>query len=247
MSREHNIEQEKCNCQGPDIAEITRVVESVVERIGREKNKVIPILQAVQNELNWIPSDALRHISKITEITPGQISGVSTFYSQFRHIPAGDHTIKICKGTASHVKGASLVIDAFKRELKLKEGSSTTDDGRFSIEEVACLGCCTLAPVVRIEDKTYGHVKTSSALSSPSSDPKITLLLTTTGGASIEVSTSYFHKILPSEETACNIPSLLPKYTIPLLKTGEETVRLPVLTLQSNPGFTASSLRWLHE
>jgi len=154
---------DNCICQGPDPAEITRVVESVVERIGREKNKVIPILQAVQDELNWIPSDALRHISKITEITPGQISGVSTFYSQFRHIPAGDHTIKICKGTACHVKGAPLIIDAFRRELEIKEGSSTTDDGRFSIEEVACLGCCTLAPVVQIGGKTYGHVKTSGA------------------------------------------------------------------------------------
>ena len=158
---EHNIEQEKCSCQEQGTAEITRVVESVVERIGRERYKVIPILQAVQNELNWLPSSALRHISNITDITPGQISGVSTFYSQFRHIPAGDFTIKICKGTACHVKGAPLVTDAFKRELKLKEGSSTTDDGRFSIEEVACLGCCTLAPVVQIEDKTYGHVKTS--------------------------------------------------------------------------------------
>ena len=161
MSRVHNIEQEKCNCQGPDPAEITRVVESVVDRIGREKDKVIPILQAVQDELNWLPSNALRHISKITEITPGQISGVSTFYSRFRHIPAGDFTIKICKGTACHVKGAPLVTDAFKRELKLTEGSSTTDDGRFSIEEVACLGCCTLAPVVQIGGKTYGHVITS--------------------------------------------------------------------------------------
>lgn len=161
MSSEHNIEQKKCNCQEPDTAEITRVVESVVERIGRERYKVIPILQAVQNDLNWLPSYALRHISKITEITPGQISGVSTFYSQFRHIPAGEHIIKICKGTACHVKGAPLVTDAFKRELKLKEGSSTTDDGRFSIEEVACLGCCTLAPVVQIGGKTYGHVKTS--------------------------------------------------------------------------------------
>lgn len=161
MNKEIKIEDTGCNCRGAGTDEIIRVVESVVERIGRGKDKVIPILQAVQDELNWIPSDALKHISRITEITPARISGVSTFYSQFRHIPAGEHTIKICKGTACHVKGAPLIIDAFRRELKIENGTNTTVDGRFSVEEVACLGCCTLAPVVQIGSKTYGHVKST--------------------------------------------------------------------------------------
>ena len=156
-----NIETIKCECHKPDIDDIRRTVESVVGRIGTEKNKVIPVLQAVQDELNYLPSDALKHICEVTDITPGQISAVSTFYSQFRHIPVGDHTIKVCKGTACHVKGASLVLDAFRRELDIKPGTATTEDGRFSIEEIACLGCCTLAPVVQIDGKTYGHVKTT--------------------------------------------------------------------------------------
>ena len=117
------------------------------------------ILQEVQKRLNYLPSEALKHICKVTEITPGQISGVSTFYSQFRHMPAGRHTIKICAGTACHVKGAPLISDAFKRVLKIDETRNSSPDNLFSIEEVACLGCCTLAPVVQIDGKTYGHVK----------------------------------------------------------------------------------------
>ena len=126
---------------------------------GREPEKVILILQEVQKRLNYLPSEALKHICKVTDITPGQISGVSTFYSQFRHIPAGRHTIKICSGTACHVKGAPFISDAFKRVLKIDETRNSSPDNLFSIEEVACLGCCTLAPVVQIDGKTYGHVK----------------------------------------------------------------------------------------
>jgi NADH:ubiquinone oxidoreductase subunit F (NADH-binding)/NADH:ubiquinone oxidoreductase subunit E/Pyruvate/2-oxoacid:ferredoxin oxidoreductase delta subunit len=148
-----------CGCSDGSDPDINAIVEEVVAITGREKDKVIPILQEVQNRLNYLPSEALKHICTITDITPGQISGVSTFYSQFRHLPAGKHTIKICQGTACHVKGANLVTDAFRRVLKLGEETSTTEDSLFSIEEVACLGCCTLAPVVQIDDKTYGHVK----------------------------------------------------------------------------------------
>ncbi|MBN1107518.1 MAG: NAD(P)H-dependent oxidoreductase subunit E [Bacteroidales bacterium] len=139
------------------------VVSQVVAKCGREKDKVIPVLQELQKRLNYIPSEALKEICRLTEITPGQISGVSTFYSQFRHIPAGKHIIKICAGTACHVKGSGLITEAFRRELKLDETTSTSADGLFSIEEVACLGCCTLAPVVQIDGKTYGHVKSTQA------------------------------------------------------------------------------------
>jgi len=157
-----DIETSACNCDSKlSTAEIHSVVEKVVFACGTEKDKVIPILQGVQDKLNYLPSEALRHICEISEITQGQISGVATFYSQFRHIPAGEHTIKVCTGTACHVKGAGLVKDAFRRELSIDNKSATTEDGLFSIEEVACLGCCTLAPVVQIDNRTYGHVKTT--------------------------------------------------------------------------------------
>ncbi len=150
-----------CNCDSGSLSveEITSAVDAVVKETGTGKDKVIPILQEVQKRLNYLPSEALKHICRVTEVTPGQISGVSTFYSQFRHIPAGKHTIKICAGTACHVKGSQLISEAFKRDLKITDERNSSPDNLFSIEEVACLGCCTLAPVVQIDGKTYGHVK----------------------------------------------------------------------------------------
>jgi len=139
--------------------DITSLVDEVVELTGRDPEKVVLILQEVQKRLSWLPSEALKHICKVTDITPEQISGVSTFYSQFRHLPVGKHTIKICAGTACHVKGSPLISDAFKRVLKIDNVRNASPDNLFSIEEVACLGCCTLAPVVQIDGKTYGHVK----------------------------------------------------------------------------------------
>ena len=157
--KENNIATSGCACNTNSAEDITSAVDAVLEQTGREKDKVILILQEVQKKLNYLPSEALKYICKVTEITPGQISGVSTFYSQFRHIPTGKHNIKICAGTACHVKGAPLISDAFKRVLKITDQITTSPDNLFSIEEVACLGCCTLAPVVQIDGKTYGHVK----------------------------------------------------------------------------------------
>jgi NADH-quinone oxidoreductase subunit F len=152
---------ETCNCSDGSFSaeEIASVVDAVVKETGTRKDKVILILQEVQKRLNYIPSEALKHICRVTEVTPGQISGVSTFYSQFRHLPSGQHTIKICSGTACHVKGSQLISEAFKRDLKITDERNSSPDNLFSIEEVACLGCCTLAPVVQIDGKTYGHVK----------------------------------------------------------------------------------------
>ena len=152
---------DSCNCNSEALSaeEIASVVDSVVSETGTGKDKVIRILQEVQNKLNYIPSEALGHICRVTEITPGQISGVSTFYSQFRHLPSGRHTIKICAGTACHVKGSQLISEAFKRDLRITDERNASPDNLFSIEEVACLGCCTIAPVVQIDGKTYGHVK----------------------------------------------------------------------------------------
>ncbi len=154
-----NILTNDCGCEQTSQEDITSVIDEVIEFTGRDPEKVILILQEVQKRLNWLPSEAVKYICKVTDITPGQISGVSTFYSQFRHLPVGKHTIKICSGTACHVKGSPLISDAFKRILKIDNTRNASPDNLFSIEEVACLGCCTLAPVVQIDGKTYGHVK----------------------------------------------------------------------------------------
>lgn len=127
-------------------------------RCGPTVDAVIPILQGIQEEFNHLPEAALRRVCETTEITPSQITGISTFYSQFRHSIAGKHIIRVCTGTACHVKGANFVYDAFRREMKLEPGQDTDASGIFTIEKVACLGCCTIAPVVKIDDMVYGHV-----------------------------------------------------------------------------------------
>jgi NADH-quinone oxidoreductase subunit F len=132
--------------------------DTIIGRIGTSRATIIPLLQALQAEFNYLPQEAVERIYEQTEINRAQLISVSTFYSQFRHIPLGKHLIKVCTGTACHVKGASNVYDAFIRQLHIEEGSVTTADQLFSVEKIACLGCCTLAPVVQIDKKIYGHV-----------------------------------------------------------------------------------------
>ncbi|MFX1402811.1 MAG: NAD(P)H-dependent oxidoreductase subunit E, partial [Promethearchaeota archaeon] len=136
-------------------------VDQIVDEIGTKPGDVIPILHAIQEKYNYLPESALRRVCEITNITPAAITGVSTFYSQFRHTPIGKHLIRICTGTACHVKGSELVYAAFCRELDIAEGQDTDPEAQFTVQKIACLGCCTIAPVVQIDDVTYGHVKTS--------------------------------------------------------------------------------------
>ena len=135
-------------------------VDQVVERIGRGPESVIPILQALQQHYRYLPAEALRRVSEGTEITPAQIAGVSTFYTLFRHQPMGRHLISICHGTACHVKGAGPVHDALLRHLAIAGDEDTDPKGLFTVQKVACLGCCTLAPVIQIDGVTYGHMTT---------------------------------------------------------------------------------------
>lgn len=136
------------------------IIEQILQEKGREKRALIPILQAIQKTYNYLPEEALRYVGEHTAITPGEIIGVASFYSQFRLQPAGKHMLKVCVGTACHVKGAVQVYDAFRRKFNLKGDQQTDASGTFTIEKVSCLGCCTLAPVVQIDQVTYGHVTT---------------------------------------------------------------------------------------
>ena len=138
--------------------ELIEKVDLIVGQTGTSADKVITILQQIQEAFHYLPVEALERVCAMTDISLSQIQGISTFYSQFRHELAGKHMIRVCTGTACHVKGALQVYDAFRRELKLAPGENTDRSAIFSVEKVACLGCCTLAPVVRIDDVTYGHV-----------------------------------------------------------------------------------------
>ena len=134
-------------------------VDAIIDRVGTSRRIIIPLLQALQAEFSYLPSDALQRVYERTEIDRAQMISVSTFYAQFRHIPYGRHIIKVCTGTACHVKGANNVYDAFRRELNMDEETITTADQQYSIEKIACLGCCALAPVVQIDEKICGHVQ----------------------------------------------------------------------------------------
>jgi len=138
-------------------------VDRIVAETGSGAGDVIPLLHAVQKRFNYLPESALRRICEITAITPAAITGISTFYPQFRHTPVGRHLIHVCTGTACHLKGAELVWEAFRRELRIKENQDTAPDGEFTVQKVSCLGCCTIAPVVQIDDVTYGHVRPDGA------------------------------------------------------------------------------------
>ena len=136
-------------------------VDRIVGEVGTDSSLVIPVLQAVQKEFKYLPEAALRRVCEITDITPAQIEGVSSFFSQFRRTPVGRHMISVCDGTACHVKGAEAVYSAVLQDLGIEEGDTDTE-GLFTVQKVACLGCCTLAPAVQIDGTTYGHVRTDT-------------------------------------------------------------------------------------
>ncbi|WP_163711634.1 NAD(P)H-dependent oxidoreductase subunit E [Mangrovibacterium lignilyticum] len=141
-----------------DLQHIHKQVDEIISNRGRTKKSLIPILQDIQRHFNYLPEEALQYLVEQSEITPENITSVATFYSQFRMKPAGRHMIKVCVGTACHVKGAMQVYDSFKRHFKLNDNDLTDITGTYTLEKVACLGCCTLAPVVQVDDVTYGHV-----------------------------------------------------------------------------------------
>ena len=135
------------------------VVDQIIARCGRSPDAVIPILHAIQRTFRYLPETALRRVCETTEISPADIESVASFFPLFRRKPAGEHTISVCDGTACHLKGAPDIYDAIAEELGLAEGEDTCADGSFTVQKVRCLGCCTLAPAVQIDQVTYGHVR----------------------------------------------------------------------------------------
>ncbi|MCC6823435.1 MAG: NAD(P)H-dependent oxidoreductase subunit E [Verrucomicrobia subdivision 3 bacterium] len=133
------------------------IADEAVARVGRKPEALIPILQSLQEHYGYLPEAALRRVCETTEITPAAISGVASFYDMFRMQPTGKHVVRVCRGTACHVAGAERVEDALRRHLHIPAGADTDQDKQFTIEQVACLGTCTLAPVLRIGESTMGY------------------------------------------------------------------------------------------
>ena len=131
--------------------------EMIGKYIGR-KGSLIPLLQEIQAIEGYLAKDTMRYLSEKININIAQIYGVATFYTMFHLKPQGKHTIRVCKGTACHVSDANYILKAIQQNLQLADGEDTTTDNLFTVMEVACLGCCSLAPVIMINDDTYGKL-----------------------------------------------------------------------------------------
>jgi NADH:ubiquinone oxidoreductase subunit E len=138
-------------------------VEILVDRHGRSREAAILLLQAIQTHYRYLPDEALRRLCELTEITPAEISGTSSFYGQFRRSPLGKHLVRVCHGTACHVSGARQVTEELRRYLTIPEGADTDAARMFTLEEVACLGCCSLAPVLMVDSHTAGRLTPATA------------------------------------------------------------------------------------
>jgi len=131
--------------------------QTLLDDYKEVKGNVIPLLQKTQEIFGYLPTDAMEQIARVTGKSAAEICGVATFYAQFRFKPMGKHTIKVCHGTACHVQGADSLDTVLETKIGAKAGD-TTADGLFSVERVACLGCCSLAPVVMIDGEVYGRL-----------------------------------------------------------------------------------------
>ena len=127
-----------------------------------KKGVTIAVLQQVQEELGYLPREAIDEISRTLRISASEIYGVITFYAQFRTAPRGRHVVRVCRGTACHVRGGGAVLDQVKRELGIEENEST-EDMEYTLETVACIGACALAPAMVIDEDTFGQVNPGKA------------------------------------------------------------------------------------
>ena len=135
-------------------------IKNLISSFAQDQKKIITILQKVQSEFGYLSRDVMSTIAKQLRIPEIDVFGVATFYAQFRFNKPGRHSIKICEGTACHVRGGIAIMQAIDRELHIGHGE-TTEDGLFSLERVACLGCCALAPVLVVDNNVYGSCTTA--------------------------------------------------------------------------------------
>jgi NADH:ubiquinone oxidoreductase 24 kD subunit len=136
------------------------LVCEILDRYERKPSNLIAILQEIQAEYSYLPEDIMTYVATALEISPGSVFGVATFYSHFTLEPKGKYVVKVCDGTACHVKKSADIIKTLESELGLNESKQTSDDLLFTLETVACLGACGLAPVVVVNDDVYGAMNT---------------------------------------------------------------------------------------
>lgn len=140
-------------CKKSDLS----LLEGVLSEYANISGSLITILQKAQDIYGYLPTDVLYHIAERTGKTPARVMGVATFYTQFRFKPVGKYLILLCQGTACHVNGSDRIAEAIYETIGIRDGE-TTEDGLFTLTHVACLGCCSLSPVMMINDDTYGSL-----------------------------------------------------------------------------------------
>lgn len=146
------------NCPKSDLS----LLEPVFAEFAGDNHALVAILQRAQAIYGYLPTDVIYRIAEKQRVSPAKVLGVATFYSQFRLQPAGKNLILLCKGTACHVNGADSIAKALEEELGITDGE-TSSDGLFTLKEVACLGCCSLSPVMMINEDTYGSLTPGKA------------------------------------------------------------------------------------
>lgn len=143
-----------------ELKKIKEDLPGILEKFSKHRSSLIPILQAVQERFRYLPPMAMQEVAHYLDLSLSEVYGVATFYNQFRFYPPGRHEIKVCMGTACHVAGGDVILENFERRLGIKAGQ-TTPDREYSIERVACVGCCALAPVAVVDDNVIGHMQPS--------------------------------------------------------------------------------------
>ncbi|MBP9015042.1 MAG: NADH-quinone oxidoreductase subunit NuoE [Candidatus Atribacteria bacterium] len=133
-------------------------VNAILEKYSHNVDNLIAILQEIQSEYRYLPEEILTYVATALQISPAQVYGVATFYAQFSLEPKGEHIIRVCDGTACHVKGSLQVLKAVRENLGLREGENTTSDLLFTVETVACIGACALAPALMVDEEVHGQM-----------------------------------------------------------------------------------------
>jgi len=139
-------------------AKLKQQTRRILQGFAKKRGNLIPILQRLQGKLGYLPREAMLEVARFLDIPEMDVYGVVTFYNQFRLNPLGRHSVRVCLGTACHMKGGYITLDAWKRRLGIESGQ-TTPDREFDLDTVACVGCCVMAPVTVVDDKPEGKVE----------------------------------------------------------------------------------------
>lgn len=148
---------------GPVEANITEQLDEILSRYGGEHGDLIPMLQEAQEKFGYLPEAVMQRLARFLRLPESTVYGVSTFYAQFKLTPTGKRLIKVCRGTACHVRGGSRILREVERRLGIKPGE-TSEDFEYTLETVACIGACALAPTMVIDKETHGQMTTKKVV-----------------------------------------------------------------------------------